>query len=534
MKATTDKVDELFAEYDKPDSPGCSLVIVQNGEVIYQRGYGMANLDHDISITPDTVFHVASVSKQFTAMAILLLEAEGKLSIEDDIRDYLPEVPDYGETITIRHLIHHTSGLRDQWDILSLAGWDYADDLISNRHVLNIASRQQQLNFSSGEEHVYCNTGYTLMAIIVERISDMTFREFTQTHIFEPLDMAQTHFHDDHSMIVKKRAMAYTVEDDGGFKISIPTFDTVGATSLFTTALDLAKWEQNYYHHRVGGDAIAEKMLQLGKLNNGKTLIYASGVNVAKYKGLDSIGHSGADAGYRSHFTTFPEHNFGVIVLSNFGKVAPNILARAVVDIYLADHILTEESAAFELSEDEQLAYVGLYYNAKTGLTIQVSEKERVLYLNDAFELSASEKDHLQIKMFSLELAFSRDANNNILAVNLSSIGSTDTDTYMRTETVNLSSDELAAYQGIYYSDELLTHYEIMLEDETLILRHLRHNDQILKPTYKDGFKLDWPDMKFERDKDGSIQGFTFFTPRVRGLMFHRVESASPITGVTP
>ena len=350
MADRTDDVDALFADVDRPDSPGCALAIVQNGDVSYARGYGMANLDHDIAITPGTVFHVASVSKQFTAMSILLLEAEGKLATTDDIRDYIPEFPYYGHTITIQHLIHHTSGLRDQWDILSLAGWNYVDDLITNRHVLEIALRQKELNFAPGEEHVYCNTGYTLLAIIVERVSGQTFREFTQQHIFEPLDMAHTHFHDDHAMIVKNRALAYVPRDDDGFKISIPTFDTVGATSLFTTALDLAKWEQNYTHHRVGGASVAEKMRTPGRLNNGSDIVYASGVTVAQYKGLATIGHSGGDAGYRSHFITFPEHSFGVIVLSNFSHAFPWKLATSIADLTWKTTCRTSNPARLNLA----------------------------------------------------------------------------------------------------------------------------------------------------------------------------------------
>jgi CubicO group peptidase (beta-lactamase class C family) len=530
MNNLTSKVDELFAEYNKPDSAGCSVAIVQNGEVIYQQGYGMANLDHDIAITPDTVFHVASVSKQFTVMAILLLEADGKLSIEDDIRKYLPEIPDYGASITIQHLIYHTSGLRDQWDILSMAGWEYSEDLITNRHVLNLASRQLSLNFLPGEEHLYCNTGYTLMAIIVERLSGMSFRDFTHARIFEPLGMNQTHFHDDHLMIVKKRAMAYIPDAKFGIKICIPTFDTVGATSLFTTALDLAKWEQNYYHHKVGGAMIIEKMKIRGRLNNGKELTYAGGITVEKYKGLPTIGHSGGDAGYRSHFLTFPEQGFGVIVLSNFSKVSPSTLAQAIADLYLADAIAKEaETEAIELSEAEQAEYIGLYFHPIKGTSFRITQKENLLHFEDFLPLSAAAKDQLQLKQFATEFVFGRDAANAIQSVNIRGIGSEDTNIYTRTSTAELAADSLAAYAGIYYSDELLTHYHLVLEDEKLILRHLRNADQVLKPSYADGFKLDYMELRFERDSENCIQGFKLFTGRVRGVLFHRVESASPL-----
>jgi CubicO group peptidase (beta-lactamase class C family) len=242
-------VDKVFAEWDSTVSPGCALSVIKDGKIIYKRGYGMADLDHDIPISPETVFHVASISKQFTAAAILLLAQEGKLSLDDDVRKYVPELPDFGALITIRQLIHHTSGLRDQWSLLGLAGWRYSLDLITDDDVLDVMSRQKELNFLPGEKHVYCNTGYTLLAQIVKRVSGQSFREFTTSRIFKPLDMKSTHFRDDHAEIVKHIAYGY-VNGEGGnsYRLSVTNFDTVGATSLLTTVEDLAQWDENFYH----------------------------------------------------------------------------------------------------------------------------------------------------------------------------------------------------------------------------------------------------------------------------------------------
>jgi CubicO group peptidase (beta-lactamase class C family) len=526
MTQLTDQVDTLFADYDKPDSPGCALAIVQNGEVIYQRGYGMANLDHDIPIVPNTVFHVASVSKQFTAMAILLLENDGKLSLDDDIRQYVPEMPDYGNTITIRHLIHHTSGLRDQWDILSIAGWDYEDDLITNRHVLNIASWQKHLNFNPGDEHLYCNTGYTLMAIIVERVSGKSFRDFTKEHIFQPLEMNETHFHDDHTLIVKNRAMAYVPRDENTFKISIPTFDTVGATSLFTTVLDLAKWEQNYYHHKIGGDLIAKKVLKPYKLNDGQELVYASGVVVAKHKGLKEIQHSGGDAGYRSYFLTFPDHDFGVIVLSNLGIISPGKIAHDIVDIYLENYIEKYDIVPIELSSSEKNDYIGLYYNAKEGRTIRIVEKEDELQLDGDLSITALGNDRFTLPLFSADVVFSRNENGEAHKLQVQLLASGITSTYDAVSEVNPSADEKAVYQGTYYSEELQTSYSIVLEDDKLILRHRRRADEILNTTFADNFKANFSDVKFVRNDAEAVTGFKVYTSRVRGVIFQRVTSA--------
>jgi CubicO group peptidase (beta-lactamase class C family) len=228
-------IDALFEQEIKKDSPGAAVAIIKDGSIIYKNGYGIACMDYDIPITPSTIFHVASVSKQFTTFAIALLADQGKLSLDDDIRKYLPEVPDFGKTITIRHLIYHTSGLRDQWELLAMAGWRL-DDVITKEHILKIVRHQKELNFDPGEEYSYCNSGYTLMAEIVARLSDQSFREFTAKSIFKPLGMDNTHFHDDHEMIVKNMAYSYNTGSNNGFKKSVLSFANVGATSLFTTA----------------------------------------------------------------------------------------------------------------------------------------------------------------------------------------------------------------------------------------------------------------------------------------------------------
>jgi CubicO group peptidase (beta-lactamase class C family) len=315
------QVDKVFAKWDSTVSPGCALSVIKDGQIIYKRGYGMADLDHDIPITPETVFHVASISKQFTAGAIILLAQEGKISLDDDVRKYITELPDFGVRITIRHLIHHTSGLRDQWSLLGLAGWRYSLDLITDDDVLDVISRQKQLNFTPGAEYVYCNTGFTLLAQIVKRVSGESLREFTLKRIFQPLGMKSTHFRDDHAEIVKNIAYGY-VDGEGGatYRLSVTNFDTVGATSLLTTVEDLAHWDENFYHPKVGGPEFVKQQLEGGKLNSEKVIYYAFGLALGKYRGLPTVGHSGADAGYRADFLRFPEQHFAVACLATRAK----------------------------------------------------------------------------------------------------------------------------------------------------------------------------------------------------------------------
>ena len=253
-KGLSEQVDKVFAKWDSTVSPGCALSVMRDGQIIYKRGYGMADLDHDVPITPETVFHVASISKQFTAAAIVLLAQEGKLSLDDDVRKYITELPDFGARITIRQLIFHTSGLRDQWELLGLAGWRYSLDLITDDDVLELMSRQKDLNFQPGDKHVYCNTGYTLLAQIVKRVSGQSLREFTTNRIFKPLGMNHTHFRDDHAEIVKHIAYGYVDGEGGsGFPAQRHEFRYRRRHQPMTTVEDLAHWDENFYHPRVGG-----------------------------------------------------------------------------------------------------------------------------------------------------------------------------------------------------------------------------------------------------------------------------------------
>ncbi len=328
------KIDSVFSRWDKTNSPGCSLAIVKDGKIIYQRGYGMSNLEYNIAITPGSLFHVASISKQFTAAAIQKLALEGKLSLHDDIRKYVPETPDFGHVITIANLIHHTSGLRDQWDLQRLAGWR-EDDVITENDVMEMFKRQQALNFIPGDEYVYCNTGFTLLGVIVKRVTGVSLRKYVDSVFFKPLGMNNTVFHSDHTEIIVNRTSAYDLTDDHRWAISIPVFDNYGATSLFTTVEDLAKWDENFYTHQVGGDAFVKSMIEPGVFNNGQAQTYASGLALGEFQGVRTVEHSGADAGYRANILRFPDLHLSVIVLANLANINPSDLCRRVARLFL-------------------------------------------------------------------------------------------------------------------------------------------------------------------------------------------------------
>ncbi|MGI8857497.1 MAG: serine hydrolase domain-containing protein [Thermomicrobiales bacterium] len=527
MSSPLPEVDALFAEWDKPDAPGCALGIVRDSALVYARGYGMANLDYGIPITPASVFHVASLSKQFTAMCILALAAGGKLTLDDDIRRYLPEIPDYGQTITIRHLILHTSGLRDQWELLRLAGWR-EDDLITNGDVLAVASRQRELNFAPGAQWLYSNTGYTLMALIVERLSGQSLRAFADATIFQPLMMAHTHFHDDHTMIVPSRAYGYQPRDTGGLRISIPVFDTVGATSLFTTVEDLARWARNWEERRVGSDLL-DQMVVPGVLNSGERLTYGIGLMIEPYRSLLTIGHGGADAGYRAHFLRFPEQGCAIIILGNLSTLAPGLLARRVADVVLAEHF-TQEPERASSATDAYLPSaanlsraVGLYRHAPTGKIYRVSCEGGKLTVDDRPPAHLVPVAPGRFKTVDTPLDMTLTIAEDGTRALRERVSGGEVMAFASVDAAAPTAEQLASYPGVYHSDELDVAYTIAMRDDDLVLRRRKVPDSPLRPTIIDQFiNQERLQIAFERDEDGQVSGFTIFTGRIRNLRFAR------------
>jgi CubicO group peptidase (beta-lactamase class C family) len=334
------RVDELFKQWQSKETPGAAVLVMLDGKVVHSRGYGMANLEHGIPIGPDTVFDIASVSKQFGAMGVALLEADGKLSLDDDVRKYVSEVPDFGSRITLRHLVHHTSGIRDWPGTLALAGWSF-EDVMSFGQILRMAYHQRELNFTPGDAHVYSNTGYNLLAEVVARVSGRSFRQFCDERIFKPLGMTRTHFHDDHAEVVTNRAESYRPGTGGRFRHAVSNLTALGSSSLFTTIEDLAKWIANFDADNpvVGGRAVVTRLHERGRLNAGTTIAYAFGQSIGEYRGLRTVTHGGSWAGYRSVLQRFPDQRFALVILGNSANMNPAMLAQQIADVYLADRL---------------------------------------------------------------------------------------------------------------------------------------------------------------------------------------------------
>lgn len=532
------RIDSLFSQWNSPDKPGASLALVHHGDIVLKKSYGSANLEYGIPNTPSTIFHIASISKQFTVFSILLLEDQGKLSLEDDIRDYISEVPDFGKTITLRHLANHTSGLRDQWNLLTMAGWRM-DDVITKEQVLKLVSKQKELNFEPGEEFLYCNTGFTLLAEVVARVSGKSFAEFTQENIFTPLQMNNTLFYDDHEKIVKNRAYSYKPDGDG-YKKSVLSYANVGATSLFTTVEDLSLWSSNFSNPIVGNAQLIEKMNTEATLNNGETFGGALGQFINPHAGLHLIHHGGADAGYRSYMGRFPEEDFAVIVFSNDGSFSSQSMALQVADIYLEEVIAEKKQdikpkekipinlATVSVDKNITKTYLG-EYEIEPMLIFKVTEENRILYGQptgqEKLALTPISQSEFKVEGEEATVSFLPDVDKKVNTVEIKLPNTVLKG--IRIEPFDPASVALTDYIGPFYSEELDTRYQLIIEEDRLVAKHPRLSDVELQPIKKDIFSGNTfylREVAFIRNDLDEIVGYKVSNGRVRNLQFAKVH----------
>jgi len=344
--ATVDaaKIDSIFARWTTA-TPGCAVGAAVKGQVVVNKAYGMADLEHDAANSADTIFEAGSVSKQFTAAAVLLLAREGKLSLNDPVRKYVPELPDYGSPLLIRHMLMHQSGLRDWGSVEDIAGWPRTSRVYTHAHVLDIVSRQKALNFTPGSEYSYSNTGYNLAAIIVTRVSGMPFADFERQRIFTPLGMTHTSWRDDFTRIVKNRAIAYAQRADG-FHQDMPFENIHGNGGLLTTVGDLLKWNENFTTPVVGDASFVTEQQTPGPFNDGRPGAYALGLMVGTYRGVRQVDHSGSTAGYRAHLLRYPDQGVSVAVLCNASTGQATQYAHAVAEALMPGAFAPAPSAA--------------------------------------------------------------------------------------------------------------------------------------------------------------------------------------------
>jgi CubicO group peptidase (beta-lactamase class C family) len=532
MTPSLTTIDELFAEWNRPDSPGFAIAIIQNGRIIYQRGYGTADLEHNVPITSNSVFDIASTSKQFTAMCIALLARQGKLSLDDEVQKYISEMPRYEYPVTIRHLIHHTSGIRDYLTLMELAGLrcenEYPDD-----EIIGLIAHQKELNFKPGDEFLYSNSGYLLLAEIVKRVSGQSQAVFADENIFTPLGMKATHFHDDFTMIVKNRAIGYSPRNEGGFRIDMSIFDVVGDGAVFTTVEDMYLWDQNFYQNILGGygQDLIEETLTPGTLNSGETLDYAFGLAVGQYRGLKTVSHSGGWVGYRSEMFRFPEQRFSVICLSNLSSTNPTRLVKQIADLYLAGEFTEEsqehtpgEAQLVEIPSTELEGKTGIYLCSKTGIMIELLIKEGKL-MAEAFEInfpiSPINSNHFVAVdiPYNIDIEFEKRGPGRSSQISVR-VEDEKPDIYQRLNVVLLNSDQLKDFAGEYHCKELDTTDKIIVEDGKLLLNRKNVAQEALKPTSNDLLKSTYATFQFIRDDHNHVVGFNLGAGRVKNIRF--------------
>jgi len=531
-----DRIDGIFAPFAEPGSPGAAVAVIRDGEVVHARGYGLANLELGVPITPKSVFYLCSVSKQFTAASIALLEQQGKLSLDDDIRKFVPEIPDYGTPITIRHLVHHTSGIRDYLDLMGIAGLPlgaFHDD----QQVIDLIARQKSLNFSPGERYSYSNSGYFLLGVVVKKVSGTSLREYAQEQIFGPLGMVHTHFHDDYMHLIPNRAPAYFAGPDG-YRNFLTTFDRVGSGGVYSSVEDLALWDRNFYTGKVGGAAFLARMHERGTLNGGRQLSYAFGLAFEEHRGLRVVEHTGALGGYRTAIVRIPDERFSVIVLANLSTAEPEQLAMQVVDLALADRIEAiagqgaggaggdRPPASVEVAAEALGRLEGTYWNPEGSFSrrIYVNADGVLTYSRgpqSETPLAALGDDRFRMVGPPVDVVF-RDFEGGRARTMVVTVDGQDPATFVAYEPVDATPAYLAGFVGRYHCEELPVDYDIVERDGALVARGSDRSEVPVLPGPRDVFLADGMSLRFTRGEGREVVGFVVESDRVRGLPFER------------
>ena len=529
-------VDAIFARWDKPDSPGCVCAVIREGKLVHVRGYGMADMEHAESLSANSVFYIASTSKQFTAASIALLVLDGKLSLDDDIRQHVPEMPERSPPITVRHLVHHTSGLPDYFALLSFTGWTDAD-YFNNDMVVRLLASQRTLAFEPGARHAYSNSNYVLLAEIVKRVSGHSLRQFADERIFQPLGMKHTHFDDDYHQIVPHRVISYAPKPGGGWNQLLKEFDGYGDGNLLTTVEDLARWDENFTTGQVGGRPFLDLILTRGKLSTGKDLDYAFGLGHGKYRGLETVSHAGAFKGFRTQMIRFPQQKFTVIVLSNAANFDGRDVNK-VADLYLESQFAEPRPAApstgasaikrepVKIDSKRFDDYAGNYeLNRAPGFVISFT-REGDRYFAQATgqsraEIFPSSENTFFYTIVDAQLTFHRESDGSVRRMTLHQGGNQEA---TRVVSTTLPASELAAYTGSYTSYELDTTYRLELEKGQLVSMHSRMGTLPLAARARDHFTAAGTRIEFVRDAGSNITGMTLSGRGVENLVFERQD----------
>jgi CubicO group peptidase (beta-lactamase class C family) len=520
--ASSKKVDQIFSVYDKTGSPGCSLGVIRDGQFVYRKAYGSASLELGVPLSSQSVFYMGSVSKQFTAASVVLAAEQGYLSLDDDVRKYIPELPDYGHVITLRQMIHQTSGFRDFFSLLSLSGHDVAN-FDSPEEIFKIVVRQRGLNNVPGEEWIYSNTNYFLLGIVIKRATTKSLAEFAAENIFKPLGMSHTLFYDDHTLVVAGRVAAYDSAPDDRFRVDwSTTYEAVGGGGVMSTIDDLLLWDRNFYANRLGKGTLVQELQTPGALNNGNKISYAMGLDLGNYRGLPIVEHGGGLFGYRTELLRFPEQKFSVICLCNIADAVPENLAREVADIYLADKLQAGANTTVNShgSLPDPAMFAGKYLDTRTHVmyTFTTSNGNLMAWGAVLRRINGNQFYDLGSDVITF------DSLNGVSHAKLEIKG----ETYFsgsKVQELRLDQVALAPYTGQFRSTELDTVYSMSLQKDYLTVRNGEKPPQKLTPIAKDEFDAsELGRLVFERNSAARVIGFRVFTQDARGIPFKKED----------
>jgi CubicO group peptidase (beta-lactamase class C family) len=514
---TVARIEKIFARY-KPGIPGAQLAIGRHGEVIFSKAWGMADMEHNVPLTTESISEAGSVSKQFTAAAILLLEQQGKLSLDDDVRKYVPELPDYGYKITLRQMMQHKSGLKDWGAVAAIAGWPRSTKTYTNDDALYILSNQKTLNYKPGNEYLYSNSNYNLFAIIVQRVSGMSLADFTRKNIFEPAGMKHTQWRDNYKRIVPNRALAYS-KSGSSYQTNMPNEYVYGNGGLLTTAEDLLIWCDYYLNGKLGTPSLLEKQLATTPLNSGIMHRYAAGLFTGTAKGWKFVSHDGATASYRANLEAYPDLGLSFAWLSNTSEFDndTNNVAELVADLFIPGNepeAKKETPSSFLISKEELNNYTGWYRNNRTG------GGTRLYIQND--KLSGTQIGQLTP---IAENIFT--TGNNKVVLNSKGFvfinAASDSIYFTAVDSARLDEKAMNEYTGEYYSDEAEAKFYVSVKNGKLIMLQKPKAEFQLSPTYKDGFETPAGIVYFEREKN-KIINFKISVGRARNVEFRKIK----------
>lgn len=511
---TLKQLDALFSRWNNA-TPGAAIAIQRGEKLIYNKAFGLSDLEHNVPNTPETIFESGSVAKQFTATSILMLAADGQLSLQDDVRKFVPELPVYDAPITIQHLLNHTSGLKDWGSVGALTGWPRTTRIYTQALALDIMSKQKSLNFKPGAKYSYSNSNYSLLATIVERVSKKSLARFTDSVFFKPLGMRHTQWRDNFREVVPDRAIAYS-GNENNYRQLMPFEHIHGHGGLLTTTGDLLRWNNLLETKAIVGDKVAQWRIQKGKLNDGSEISYAAGLFIGEVNNYLEISHSGATAGYRAWLAYYPQKKLSVVILSN--DAGMGAIWQQVAEIFfgsIAQSMPVEPTQFTTLSADQKKAWSGVYKRMDNVDVIRLEYLDQKL-ISNGHELSAIHQDTLYQDHFY----WIRTSPKEIILKTPRGTG-----TYLRMADADLKTESLQQFTGLYFSAEADATYRVTLAERRLTVHILPGLFQVLTPLYRNGFRdEDFNHYEFQKDKKGKVIGLDVSTGRALNVPFKKIN----------